>query len=267
MTNRGLSFETAALTDAGKVRKKNEDRLFVLEKELPNALGAGSFGIYLVADGMGGHRAGEVASDMAASIISRTLIASLSGGFAPPSPILLLKQAIETANAEIVRLSGKQKGLKSMGTTVTAGLRLDNDLYLGHVGDSRAYLMRKDVIHQITEDHSVVAYLLNKGLITQDQAKNHPDQGKIYRSLGASENVEIDMITRTLEAGDSLVFCSDGIPAYLAEGEIGELVKGSADAREACKKLIEMANYRGGEDNSSVIVTNIRTIAKPGNGC
>jgi PPM family protein phosphatase len=267
MRNRGLSFETAALTNAGKVRKNNEDRLFFLEKEKPDTLGAGSFGIYLVADGMGGHRAGEVASSLAASIISQMLIAGLSGGFGPPSPILLLKQAIETANAEIFRLSSKQKGLKSMGTTITAGLRLDNDLYLGHVGDSRAYLMRKDVIHQITEDHSVVAYLLNKGLITPDQAKNHPDQGKIYRSLGAAEKVEIDIITRTLETGDSLVWCSDGISTYLTDREIGEYVKGSADARDACQKLIEKANNRGGEDNSSVIVTNVRTIAKAENGC
>ncbi len=154
-----------------------------------------------------------------------------------------------------------------MGTTVTLGFRLDNDLYLGHVGDSRAYLIRKGMIEQLTEDHSLVAQLLKEGVITPEEAKEHPEKGKILRCLGVSDKVVIDTSSQTLCDGDSLVFCSDGLTTCVTDNEILDCVRQSKNAGAACYGLINLANSRGGEDNTSVIVVNVLSIANAGKGC
>ena len=258
MESKHLSFDTAALSDMGRVRSNNEDRVFAVERTRRNALGAESVGIYMVADGMGGHQAGEVASGMALRIISKTLLESLEQQYKSLLPVSLVKRAIEKANKEIIHLAGCKKELYSMGTTVTLGFRLDNTLCLGHVGDSRAYLIRKAGIEQLTEDHSLVARLLKARVITSEEATRHPERGIIFRCLGASDNIVIDTTTRKLSDGDSLVFCSDGLTAHVREDEISKCVRESRCANEACEKLVELANSRGGQDNTSVIVVNMK---------
>jgi len=260
-----LIFDTATLTDPGMVRENNEDSSFALETSLPTTSEAVSLGIYIVADGMGGHQAGEVASKMAVQIISTTLLDKFREAKGAPSPSLFVKQAIEKANAEIYASASGNPHLSSMGTTVTLGLRLDNRLYLAHAGDSRAYLIRKGKIKQLTEDHSVIAQLLKAGMITPEEAKTHPDQGKIFRCLGTSEQVVIDTYAQggkkdnlILQNGDILVFCTDGLTGHVTDDEILDCVQRGDDARSTCRDLILLANLRGGEDNISLIVVSAK---------
>jgi len=259
-----LLFDTATLTDRGMVRENNEDSSFVLETTLPTASGKASLGIYLVADGMGGHQAGEVASKMAVQIISATLLENLRESRGLLSPSLSVKQAIEKANVEIHARACSNPQLVSMGTTITLGLRIDDRLYLGHVGDSRAYLIRGGRIKQLTADHSVVAQLLKAGMITPEETETHPDRGKIIRCLGTSAQVAIDTYNQSgnkdkliLQADDSLVFCTDGLTGHVTDDEILECVQ-KGNANSICQNLVRIANHRGGEDNISLIVVKMQ---------
>jgi protein phosphatase len=256
-----LTFKTVSLTDVGLVRKNNEDSLFALDKRGRNALGAASFGIYLIADGMGGHRAGEVASKMASSVVSSFLLENMKQARLEQSPVQLVRQAIEKANSAIWETAAGEPGLSSMGTTLTLGFRLDDELYIGHVGDSRAYLVRGDKILRLTEDHSLVAALVKEGAITPAEAKSHPDSGKILRSLGTSGTIEIDNINIKLQTGDVILFCSDGLTASVSDAEILACLKPAGEPGNVCKKLVALANSRGGGDNTSVIVVNVIPIA------
>ena len=260
LEKKGLHFETAALSDIGRVRKNNEDRLFVIEKEDMHAGSKASLGIYLIADGMGGHRGGQVASEIVTRVTPRILLCGLQNYSRPTLPIDFIKHAIEQANKGILQTARKEKELYSMGTTCTLGVRLDNSVYLGHVGDSRCYLIRRGRIAQLTDDHSPVAHLLKMGAITIEEARKHPDRGKIFRYLGISDNVAVDIRHQKLHSGDSLVFCSDGLTSQVADNEILDCVR-SYRAEETCHRLIELANSRGGEDNISVIVINISFVA------
>jgi len=258
--------DTATLTDRGQVRDNNEDSSFVLETSLPNGSRATSLGIYIVADGLGGHQAGEVASKMAVEEISVTLLDNLKEPVGKLPPSLLVKQAIEKANTDIHARASRSPHLSSMGTTVTLGLRFNDRLYLGHVGDSRAYLIRGSKIKQLTEDHSVVAHLLKAGMITPKEAETHPDRDKILRCLGTSAKVAVDVINRInkkdnliLRIDDSLVFCTDGLTGYVTDDEIMDYVEKS-DAAGACRNLIDLANSRGGSDNISLIVVRIKSV-------
>lgn len=260
-----MIFDTATLTNPGMVRENNEDSSFVLETSLPITPETVSLGIYIVADGMGGHQAGEVASKMAVRIISTTLLDKFREAKGAPSPSLFVKQAIDKANAEIHARACSNPQLSSMGTTVTLGLRLEDRLYLGHVGDSRAYLIRKGGIKQLTEDHSVVAQLLKAGMITPEEAKTHPDRGKIFRCLGTSAEVAIDTYGQSgkkdyliLQNGDSLVFCTDGLTGHVTDDEILDYIHKGDDAHSTCRDLILLANLRGGEDNISLIVVSAK---------
>jgi len=258
---RDLHFDTACLTDTGMVRKNNEDSCFILESTQSTDLGADSYGVYLIADGMGGEQAGEVASTRAVAGISSFILDSLTALTKPDSFADLVKQPIEKANTELYHMARSSPQLSTMGTTVTLGLRVNNELYLGHVGDSRAYLIRGGMTRQLTQDHSVVAGLLKAGMITQEEARQHPDRGKIFRCLGSSLNVVIDTYKEIgneekliLQNGDSLVFCTDGLTAHVSDEEILAEVERPGDAYDACRQLISLANQRGGSDNISVIV-------------
>jgi len=260
-----MIFDTATLTDPGMLRENNEDSSFVLETSLPAKRDMLSLGIYIVADGMGGHRAGEIASQMAVRIISDTLLERFKETDYVKSPSLLIKEAFKKANAEIYASASGNPQMSSMGTTVTLGLRLDDRLYLGHVGDSRAYLIRKGEIKQLTEDHSVVAQLLRAGMITPAEAKTHPDQGKIFRCLGNADEVAVDTYSQRgkkdnliLQNGDSLIFCTDGLTIHVTDDEILGCVQKGNDAKSTCRDLILMANLRGGEDNISLIVVKVK---------
>jgi len=270
MQKRNFHFDTACLTDLGMIRQNNEDACLVLEISRSTDSGKNSYGLYLVADGMGGEQAGEVASSKAVEVISSAVLENL---ITPPdklqSPFELVRNSIEKANSEIYNMARKSPQLSTMGTTLTLGFRVNNELYLGHVGDSRAYLIRDGIIKQLTHDHSVVAGLLKAGLITPEEARQHPDRGKIFRCLGSSPNVAIDTYREVgdeekldLQHGDSLVFCTDGLTAHVSDEEILAEVEKSNGACEACQRLIWLANERGGTDNISVIVAKSKNIKR-----
>jgi protein phosphatase len=158
--------------------------------------------------------------------------------------------------------------LFNMGTTVTLGLRLDDRLYLGHVGDSRAYLMRKGRMHQLTEDHSLVARLLKEGLITAEEAKNHPERNKIYRCLGISTDIDVDSYKQVggkecvvLRGGDTLLFCTDGLSSCVSDKENRDCLLRADGAESACRELVSLANRNGGEDNISIIVVRVMPLS------
>ena len=267
LKEKSLALDTVALTDTGMVRANNEDNLFTLDTTEIAVAGLSSCGIYLVADGMGGHQGGEVASDMAVKIIPDFLKERLKSAEKLLDPDKLIGQAIQKANQAIYDAALDTPDLFTMGTTVTLGFRLDNRLFIGHVGDSRAYLVRKNRIRQLTEDHSLVARLLQERVITPEEAKNHPDRNKIYRCLGVSPRIGIDSYRQVsgkkwlpLEVGDILLFCSDGLSGYVSDEEILNCLLKADGAESACQELIRLANLKGGEDNISVIVVRAITV-------
>jgi protein phosphatase len=257
-----LRFDTAILSDVGMVRRNNEDCGLALDTVAWIESKPESFGLYVVADGMGGEQAGEVASSKAIGSIRQVVLESLNRA-ALADHDALIKSAIEKANQEIYLLAREHPALSSMGTTVTLGLRRGQDLYLGHVGDSRAYIARGGKIQQLTEDHSLVAGLVKAGLITPSEAKSHPDRGKIFRSLGNSPNVVIDAYKEgklALQAGDILLFCTDGLVGNVSDDQILAEISRSATAHDACSRLIALANKSGGDDNVTVIVVKISLL-------
>ena len=266
LNKRDLHFDTALQTDRGMVREGNEDCCFVLDSTWSGQSQMASYGIYIVADGMGGHRAGEVASSKAVEVLSASILEGLrqSGEARPYSQ--LVTQAIEKANTEIYNMACFDPQLSSMGTTVTIGLRVNDELYLGHVGDSRCYLIRDGNIEQLTEDHSVVGGLVRAGMITPEQAKTHPDRAKIYRCLGTADAVSVDTYEGsasegklTLQAGDKLVFCSDGLTGHVSDTEIKDCAERETSAESICRYLTSLANQSGGEDNISVIAIRVES--------
>ena len=270
---KGILFDAAGLTDVGLVRTNNEDSFFLLDNNESGEQGAKSYGIYIISDGMGGHEAGEVASEIATRIISETLLAYLKSEskseWESLSSSQLVEKAIVKANEEIFKMAATKPELHDMGTTVTVGLRLYKDLYIGHVGDSRAYLVRKNKMKQLTEDHSLIAKLLKEKMIKPEEVKTHPDRGKILRCLGVSENVKVDSYNPdgtehklVLQPGDSLLFCSDGLTGYASDREILNCLKKQDDAGIICQSLVSLANSNGGGDNISVIVVKLKSEKK-----
>ncbi len=261
VNDNSVQFDTAMLTDKGMVRENNEDNCFALETSQLTDSTITYYGLYLVADGMGGHQAGEVASAKAVDIISSAMLGSIQSSYKKLNISQLIVQAIEKANSEIYNIARSNPAFSGMGTTVTLGLRVNNQLYLGHVGDSRAYLIRGNSIAQLTNDHSLVASLIQSGMITKEEAKNHPERNKIFRCVGNSQNVSIDTYIETgrkesliIQKGDSFVFCTDGLSNYVSDNEILAAIEQPKDSYQICQQFISLAKQRGGDDNITVIV-------------
>lgn len=246
-------------TDTGRVRKNNEDSCFIYDTSQLDKVSPISYGLYIVADGMGGHQAGEVASQKAVNIIKSTLLDNIEDTL--NSDINdKIREAFEIANSEIYNAALNSPLLSGMGTTATLGLRNAGTLYIGHVGDSRAYLIRNKSIIKFTRDHSLVESLKDSGIITEEESKSHPDRNIITRALGTSKNIIVDSCKEVtgndriiLDKDDRLVFCTDGLTNEVSDDEIVETVQTSASVSIACQKLIDIAN-KTGHDNITVIV-------------
>lgn len=226
-------------TEVGLVRKQNEDSLCV-DPELA---------FFAVADGMGGHLAGEVASRMAIESVVHRLKA---GDRADTVKNLL--DGVRQANSEIYAASKTDGSCRGMGTTLTAAVVRGGELILAHVGDSRAYIIRGDKIHLLTEDHSLVQEMIRHGGITKEEAREHPHRNVLTRALGTDPLVDVDLISFKPEKGDILLICTDGLCGLVEDGEILDLVRASAGPDRAVKGLVDEALKRGGSDNISVIV-------------
>lgn len=236
---------SAGITDIGKVRDINEDNFCIDESEI---------GIYLVADGMGGHKSGEVASSIAINIIRDHIKQYITDEYQEQMVKGVIFEAFNRANKEIYNRSTKDYDCEGMGTTVTMALIIEEKLYIGHIGDSRAYLLRKKELQQITEDHSLVAELVKNGSITEREAMKHPQKNIITRSLGTDESVQVDIFSMGIKKGDILALCTDGLTNFVDKEELRKTLLESNDCYESCSTLVSLANQRGGYDNITVLV-------------
>jgi len=231
----------AQITDTGLSRKVNEDSLLV----------SPDMGLLAVADGMGGHQGGDVASGLALQTLEKELARLLKKGESPEQALL---NSVRLANVSVFELSGRNKKLKGMGTTVTACLKRDDGLIIAHVGDSRAYLMSRGGIRQLTQDHSLVQELLSKGGISEEQALQHPQRNLLTRALGTEKSVEVDLYRHKIAAGDLLLLSTDGLTRYLRQEDLLYIVNSSKDIDTAVRVLLGKALQDGGADNITVIL-------------
>ena len=232
------------LTDAGRVRPNNEDCLWADE------------GLLVLADGMGGHRAGEVASRLAVESVVAHFRGKCSpaGGGRKASAVERVRASIAGANELVYRKGLEDPSLRGMGTTLTLALIEDGQAVIGHVGDSRAYLVQADAIVQLTEDHSIVWELVRSGGLSRREADAHPYRHVLTRALGTSAVVDVDTVELSLGPGDGLLLCSDGLTGVLSDKEIHAVIAGSFGPQDAVDELIRQANTRGAPDNVSAIL-------------
>jgi len=233
--------EIGIKTDTGKLRNNNQDAYYA------------NYPLFIVADGMGGHRAGEVASSMAVEIISNVFTVDSSDFYFDDNIINRIKSSIYKANKEIYNSSIKDEKYSGMGTTVTLAYIMDNKIFIGHVGDSRAYIYRQDELSQITVDHSLVEELIKNGTISKEEAKYHPQRNIITRAVGTSKDIQIDVNIITKEKGDILLLSTDGLTSMLDDDEIKNTIALYDDVQIVCDELVKLSNDRGGYDNITVM--------------
>lgn len=238
-------FKVGYKTDKGLVRENNEDSFYVDDKK----------GIFIVADGMGGHNAGEVASQMAVETIKECF--DKNTAFVYNDYSKLIEKAIKEANTAIYKKANQNEALQGMGTTIVFALIKEDKLYLAHVGDSRAYMLTKKGLKQLTEDHSLVNDLIKQGKLSAEEAHFHPMRHVITRALGVKNEVEVDVNTIPYKGG-LILLCTDGLTDMLEDKEIEEIVKNTPEPQKACELLIGKANERGGRDNVTVVVVGER---------
>ena len=234
-----------AKTDVGKAREINQD-YYALPKPEEH------LDLYILADGMGGYNGGEVASSLAAESTKSYIQSNFNQIEHSKETIMeLIKNALEYANMVVFEKSKTTKELEGMGTTLDICFIYNNKIYIGHVGDSRIYRIRGELIRKLTKDHSYVQQLVEDGKITREEAKHHPKKNMLTRALGCTAYVEPDIRARNLEQGDILFMCSDGLTNMVEEKDIYQVVK--ENPQTAPEKLIQMANDAGGYDNITVI--------------
>lgn len=231
----GLSF--GSRTDVGHVRDHNEDSLIVVPP------------LFAVADGMGGHEAGEVASELTIKTLSE---------LAPDHPdAQALERAVEAANLNVLRAPSDGIGREGMGTTLTAAMIEGERLLIAQVGDSRAYLLHQGELQQLTRDHSLMMDLIEAGQITPEQARVHPNRSVITRAIGSDPNMKPDIYELNISSGDRLLLCSDGLSTMLEDDEIQSIMRHTPDPQQCASNLVDAALQAGGYDNVTVVVVDV----------
>lgn len=236
-------MKTFSMTDIGRKREVNQDYVFATDEtigNLPNLL--------VVADGMGGHRAGDFASKFTVEVLAEEV-----QNCKETHPEAILGNAIQAANERLLEEAEKDNRLEGMGTTLVAATILDHVLYFANVGDSRLYLINKE-IRQLSKDHSMVEEMVRLGGLTEEEAKHHPDKNIITRAIGVKQKVEPDFFEYRLKGGDIILMCSDGLTNMVDDDEIFQIVKSARDIVEAVESLIQRANENGGSDNIGVVL-------------
>jgi PPM family protein phosphatase len=227
--------DQAGRSDVGRQRSANEDALVLAPP------------FYAVADGMGGARAGEVASSLAAGVFGEE-------GESGEAPETRLTRIVQEANRRIFELASTDESHRGMGTTLTAAMVQGHEVSLGHVGDSRAYLLRDGALEQLTRDHSLVAELERTGQITPEAAEHHPQRSIITRALGPEPSVDVDTYTVTGRDGDLFLICSDGLTSMISDDEVGALLRSPGSLEDVAESLVRAANQSGGKDNITVVL-------------
>jgi protein phosphatase len=243
-------------TDTGELRSHNEDTILVVTAACEGDSVTSEFGLFVLADGMGGHRAGEVASSLAARVaVSHVVRQFYLPGLvsedhtADQTPLNdVLVDAVQAANLAVTQQ------VPGSGTTLTSALILGRRVYIAHVGDSRAYIIGDDGLDQITHDHSVVDRLVDMGHLTRGEAAIHPHRNVLYRALGQDGPLEVDTYVRTLPAAGTLMLCTDGLWGMVEASEILDVVRGAPSLQAGCEALVAAANRAGGRDNITVVL-------------
>lgn len=238
------------LTDVGRSRDKNEDSC--IYRKFNNG-----WDLLMVADGMGGHNAGEIASSIAVRSITEYLEEKIKDGIDISNMEDVLTSAIAKANDDIYTEAQNNVSCSGMGTTVTMAVISRDEVLIGHIGDSRAYILSNNKLKKITSDHSLVAELVKNGTITEDEAQHHPQRNIITRALGAKDNVKVDIEKIGIMPSDIILLCSDGLTNMLDDGKIEEILIKNQDIENGAHELIDLANSLGGYDNITVAVAKV----------
>ncbi|SDL75507.1 Stp1/IreP family PP2C-type Ser/Thr phosphatase [Sediminibacillus halophilus] len=233
-------------TDQGKVRAHNEDAGGYFKNADDQVLA-------VIADGMGGHKAGDVASQMATSLLS-DIWRETAELTSPETAESWLTDTLMRVNQSILDYSRSHEECEGMGTTIVSVICSKDFITIAHVGDSRCYLINEQGFKQITEDHSLVNELVRSGQISKDDAEHHPRKNVLLKALGTEENIQADIQSIGWDKGDKLLLCSDGLTNKLSDEEIEEVLSSSVTLQDSARQLIDMANERGGEDNISVVL-------------
>ena len=242
-------LEAYSVTDIGRKRQLNQDYVFSSAKPMGNMPN-----LFIVADGMGGHNAGDYASKCTVE----TVVGEIRNSF-EKNPTIIVKKAIETANRKIRELAAADENLLGMGTTLVVATVIGKYLQVANVGDSRLYLVGKHGIKQITRDHSLVEEMIRLGGLSREDARRHPDKNIITRAIGARDYVEAEFFTEELELGDIILMCSDGLSNMLEDKEIEKIVQNEEleELKQKAEALINAANNNGGKDNIAVVLVKI----------
>lgn len=238
-------MEIAYQTDIGQEREDNQDYVgvFTNQDQLTFAI---------VADGIGGHQGGDVASSMAVSHIGYHFEQTTFKN--PMDAVRWLSDQVRIENEKIIDKSNQFKDLNGMGTTMVAAIFFDDQMVVANIGDSRGYLRRNGELNQLTEDHSLVNELVKRGVITEQEAKTHPQKNIITRTLGISPDADIDINLYQLESSDQLLLCTDGLSNMVSNQQLDGVLKSDQTLAEKCQQLIKMANEAGGPDNITVLI-------------
>ena len=235
-----------AKTDVGSKRSMNQDFFYCNE----NAVG--SFrNLFIVADGMGGHKAGDQASRLCVESMERSIRQSVH-----KTPVTVFEEAVEAANQTVYEAAQEHSEFEGMGTTMVACTLLEDVMYVANIGDSRLYLMRKELT-QITNDHSLVEELVKQGNLTESEARIHPQKNIITRALGTDRQVNADFFEIAVQKGDIILLCSDGLSNMLDDEDMAYIIEHSDPLEEAGTALVEGANRNGGDDNITVVLAQV----------
>src|SRR5215210_8289479 len=264
MTNGSVRVSVFGKTDLGRTREHNEDTFLVadlstgnasLQPEVRNHEIGPRGSLFMVADGMGGAAAGELASAMAADLIHRHMATAWATDTTNTADrfAFRMKEAVELANTQIYAYAREHPEVRGMGTTVTAAGIFGSDLYLAQIGDSRAYLIRGSEAIQLTKDQSLMQRLVDAGELNEDEAEQSERRNIILQALGPDPRVKVDLTHQSVRQGDTLIVCSDGLSGVVRREEFAELARDHADLPALCSALIDLANGRGGPDNITVV--------------
>lgn len=253
------AIAAAAMRHIGQVRETNQDAIYTLISSIPRETGDATLGLFVIADGMGGHEGGEIASRMAVAAVARRVIADLLApaieGSINVSLQALIVDAVQEANRTIwehARMTGSD-----MGTTCTAALLLGRSLYIGHVGDTRAYLIDASGVHQLTTDHSAVGRLIEMGQLDPAEAREHPLRSQLYRTIGQHPEVAVDLVFQPIGSATHLLLASDGLWGCVEEATMLRIVQSIDSLQRATRALVDAANRAGGPDNISAVLVRL----------
>lgn len=235
-----MRFQSWCLTDKGKKRESNQDS-FLIDDRL---------GVFIVADGVGGHTGGEVASALAVETVREVIAHPKAGQFKPKE---ILYQAYEEASHRIFDRAAQEVRLNGMGTTMVTGYYRDTKLYVANVGDSRCYLYRKPYIWQMTEDHSLINEQIRLGMMSEEQARKQLGKNVITRSVGFERDVFPDILEREVSAGDTFLFCSDGLSGMVTDADMAKIMNNTAPEK-LTQAMVDKALDHGGDDNVTVLI-------------